>query len=190
MAPGQLFHTSPYLVIPRSLQGNPSPSPCIRKKVLDIALRKGFRDFLGGPMVKNPPANSGDMGSIPGLGRSHKLWGRGSHRGLSVGQAGGLMESRASSSVVLTTFPCFLVIFSLWTRAQSGISHPRCSPEKIPGTSLYLTWNFKQFVYTFWAWASLAMKWQYPCLFADQYKDTKDHIQSTKSNTWHILCTH
>ena len=24
-------------------------------------------------MVKNPPANAGDMGSIPGLGRSHML---------------------------------------------------------------------------------------------------------------------
>ena len=27
-------------------------------------------DFPGGPMVKN----AGDMGSIPGLGRSHMLW--------------------------------------------------------------------------------------------------------------------
>ena len=26
------------------------------------------RDFPGGPVVKNPPANAGDMGSIPGLG--------------------------------------------------------------------------------------------------------------------------
>ena len=25
-------------------------------------------DIPGGPVVKNPPANSGDMGSIPGLG--------------------------------------------------------------------------------------------------------------------------
>ena len=29
------------------------------------------RDFPGGPMVKNLPANAGDTGSIPGLGRSH-----------------------------------------------------------------------------------------------------------------------
>ena len=28
------------------------------------------RDFPGGAVVKNPPANTGDMGSIPGLGRS------------------------------------------------------------------------------------------------------------------------
>ena len=28
-------------------------------------------DFPGGAVVKNPPANVGDMGSIPGLGRSH-----------------------------------------------------------------------------------------------------------------------
>ena len=26
-------------------------------------------DFSGGPVVKNPPANAGDTGSIPGLGR-------------------------------------------------------------------------------------------------------------------------
>ena len=26
------------------------------------------RDFLGGPVVKNPPCNAGDAGSIPGQG--------------------------------------------------------------------------------------------------------------------------
>ena len=30
-------------------------------------------DFPGGPVVKNPPANAGDTGSIPDLGRSHVL---------------------------------------------------------------------------------------------------------------------
>ena len=29
------------------------------------------RDFPGGTVVKNLPANAGDMGSIPGPGRSH-----------------------------------------------------------------------------------------------------------------------
>ena len=29
--------------------------------------------FPGGAVVKNPPANAGDMCSIPGLGRSHML---------------------------------------------------------------------------------------------------------------------
>ena len=28
-------------------------------------------DFSGGAVVKNPPANAGDMGSSPGSGRSH-----------------------------------------------------------------------------------------------------------------------
>ena len=32
-------------------------------------------DFFAGPVVKNPPADSGDMGSIPGLGRCHILSG-------------------------------------------------------------------------------------------------------------------
>ena len=32
-----------------------------------------MRDFPGGAMVKNPPANAGDTGSIPGPVRSHVL---------------------------------------------------------------------------------------------------------------------
>ena len=28
-------------------------------------------DFPGGPVVKSPPANAGDVGSSPGLGRPH-----------------------------------------------------------------------------------------------------------------------
>ena len=31
-------------------------------------------DFPGGPLVKNPPANAGSMGSIPGPGRFHMPW--------------------------------------------------------------------------------------------------------------------
>ena len=31
-------------------------------------------DFPGGAVVKNPPANAGDKGSIPGPGRSHMPW--------------------------------------------------------------------------------------------------------------------
>ena len=31
----------------------------------------GGGGFPGGPVVNNPPANAGDMGSLPGLGRFH-----------------------------------------------------------------------------------------------------------------------
>ena len=34
-------------------------------------LTKNLQDFPGGAVVKNPPANAGDMGSSPGPGRSH-----------------------------------------------------------------------------------------------------------------------
>ena len=34
---------------------------------------KKLEGFPGGAVVKNPPANSGDAGSSPGLGRSHML---------------------------------------------------------------------------------------------------------------------
>ena len=38
----------------------------------DSVLRMSFpRDFPGGAVVGNPPANAGDMGSSPGPGRSH-----------------------------------------------------------------------------------------------------------------------
>ena len=33
--------------------------------------RRLKRDFPGGAVVKNPPANAGDTGSSPGPGRSH-----------------------------------------------------------------------------------------------------------------------
>ena len=36
-------------------------------------LRKWTWGFPGGAVVENPPANAGDMGSSPGLGRSHML---------------------------------------------------------------------------------------------------------------------
>ena len=32
-----------------------------------------FMGFPGGAVVKNPPANAGNTGSIPALGRSHML---------------------------------------------------------------------------------------------------------------------
>ena len=35
--------------------------------------------FPGGSVVKNPPTNVGDMGSIPGLGRPHMLQGNKAH---------------------------------------------------------------------------------------------------------------
>ena len=38
-----------------------------------ILIRNSFEGFPGGTVAKNPPANAGDMGSIPGPGRSHML---------------------------------------------------------------------------------------------------------------------
>ena len=36
---------------------------------------KEDQGFPGGAVVKNPPANAGDTGLSPGLGRSHMPWG-------------------------------------------------------------------------------------------------------------------
>ena len=57
-----------------SLSGNKLVSPIICNKrnlfVLNC-IRRERGDFLGGTVVKNPSASAGDMGSSPGLGRSH-----------------------------------------------------------------------------------------------------------------------
>ena len=43
------------------------------QEVLNKAFKKRSGGFPGGSLVKNLPANAGDTGSIPGLGRSHIL---------------------------------------------------------------------------------------------------------------------
>ena len=41
---------------------------------LNQFFKTGQPDFPGGMVVKNPPANAGDTGSSPGLGRSNMPW--------------------------------------------------------------------------------------------------------------------
>ena len=36
-----------------------------------VKTKEHCKGFPGGAVVKNPPANAGDTGSSPGLGRSH-----------------------------------------------------------------------------------------------------------------------
>ena len=45
----------------------------LMNKSLDERMK--HEDFSGGLVVKNLPANAGEMGSIPGLGRFHMPWG-------------------------------------------------------------------------------------------------------------------
>ena len=40
----------------------------------NLKKKKRYRDFPGGTVVKNLPANAVDMGLIPGPGISHMLW--------------------------------------------------------------------------------------------------------------------
>ena len=39
-----------------------------------VVIRREHRDFLGGTVGKNPPANAGDTGLSPGPERCHVLW--------------------------------------------------------------------------------------------------------------------
>ena len=38
-----------------------------------LFLKTNLRGFPGGSVVKNPPANAGNTGSVPGAGKSHML---------------------------------------------------------------------------------------------------------------------
>ena len=44
-----------------------SPCPPPRPKEASYLLRNHSWDFPGGPVVKNPPCNAGDTGSIPAV---------------------------------------------------------------------------------------------------------------------------
>ena len=41
---------------------------------MNFVQQKRYQGFPGGAVVENLPANAGDMGSSPGLGRSHMPW--------------------------------------------------------------------------------------------------------------------
>ena len=43
----------------------------IKKPSLSDCIKMTMRDFPGGTVVRNPPADAGDTGSIPGPERSH-----------------------------------------------------------------------------------------------------------------------
>ena len=47
-----------------------NPKSKLRKQFL----KKENKGFPGGAVVENLPANAGDTGSSPGLGRSHMPW--------------------------------------------------------------------------------------------------------------------
>ena len=50
-----------------------NPYKQMRFGILNIFFKewKGVLDFPGGTVLKDLPANAGNLGSIPGLGRSH-----------------------------------------------------------------------------------------------------------------------
>ena len=46
----------------------------LHMNLFNLIFKTTLEDLPGGAVVKNPPANAGDMGSIPGPGRSHMPW--------------------------------------------------------------------------------------------------------------------
>ena len=86
------------------------PSTAKKKQTHNIILR----NFPGGLVVKNLPANAGDVGLIPGLGRTHMQWSNLAHAPqlLSV-TTQSLSSTRAATTMrsphtTMKTHPCSL----------------------------------------------------------------------------------
>ena len=62
----------PEPVSPVLAGGSPTTAPPGKSALL--VFTNMYRNFPGGAVVKNPPANAGDTDSSPGPGRSHMLW--------------------------------------------------------------------------------------------------------------------
>ena len=60
-------------ILPTQLRGELTPVLFLSGSG-SVKIGAAYTGFPGGPVVKNPPANAGDMGLIPGLGKSHMLW--------------------------------------------------------------------------------------------------------------------
>ena len=72
--PFQLIPTSVGLVVKHAcLVTRHVRVPCVPIGVVSgkVPLKNTMGVFPGGAVVENPPANAGDTGSSPGLGRSH-----------------------------------------------------------------------------------------------------------------------
>ena len=53
------------------VSASPRFGPELRASTVEEQSRRLVEGFPGGAVVENPPANAGDTGSSPGLGRSH-----------------------------------------------------------------------------------------------------------------------
>ena len=60
-----------------------------------------FLGLPGGPVDKNPPANAGDMGLIPSLGRSHVLQSNSAHGPQLLSPHAATTEAREPTAWVL-----------------------------------------------------------------------------------------
>ena len=59
------------------IKANSSKASNSQKEIISlelIFLKVSTQDFSGDPVVKNLPTSAGDLGSIPGPGRSQMLW--------------------------------------------------------------------------------------------------------------------
>ena len=160
------------------------------------------RDFPGGPVVKNLPANAGDRGSIPGQGRSHVLWSNWDHAPWLLNPHAVTSESTCCNH----WSPCAYSACST-TREATTVRSPStetksssCSPQ-LDKACVQRIHNSLQFLVIFFCAKHLAwliwpskepckIKWVIIPLLRVR-KETQKRLRSLiHSFSWHVLSTH
>ena len=93
---------------------------------------KIFRDFPGGRVVKNPPANAGDTGSSPGPGRSHMPWSNEAHAPQLLSLCSRAREPQLLSPSATTTEICAPKSPCSATREATAMRSPRTTTKSSP----------------------------------------------------------
>ena len=105
------------------------PYGCCNQLPQNLRLKTTELDFPGGSVVKNPPANAGDTGSIPDVGRSHGQWSRYDY----TPQLWSL-SSRAREPQLLKPTGC-----NSWSLCASGAAVKLCKSPFTSPVSQYLS---------------------------------------------------
>ena len=94
--------------------------------------KKVHMDFPGGAVVKNPPANTGDMGSSPGPGRSHMPWSNEARVSQLLSLCSRAREPQLLSPCATTTAPLVPKASAPQQREATAMRSPRTTTKSSP----------------------------------------------------------
>ena len=114
------------------IQRNPSKMKMSLRYIKIKQLKVKDRDCPGGAVVKNLPANAGDMGSIPRLGRSHMLQSNKAHAPQLLSLRSRAHKPQLLSPSATTTEACMPRARALQQEKPSQEKHVHHNKEQPP----------------------------------------------------------